>query len=200
MARLVLSEELTSRLVVHGGGLLLDLSAGFLLFFDATRPLALVFVTYFHCMNSQLFSIGMFSYTMLATNGLFCRPEWPRGLVARCPPRLQAWLPSTEPPQPSPDCHYGGRRGRGGLRPRQHLAAAFTILYVLEQLFLPYSHFITQVGTGRHWRCSGGSGEGEEEFGRHRRGLGDVEGIWGAFRVVKGAWWWLWGPCPLLVP
>ncbi|XP_041280593.1 vitamin K-dependent gamma-carboxylase isoform X2 [Onychostruthus taczanowskii] len=142
--RLVLSEELTSRLVVHGGGLVLDLSAGFLLFFDATRPLALVFVTYFHCMNSQLFSIGMFSYTMLATNGLFCRPEWPRGLVARCPPWLQAWLPSTKPPQPSPDCHYGGRRARGGLRPRQHMAAAFTILYVLEQLFLPYSHFITQ--------------------------------------------------------
>ncbi|XP_029819797.1 vitamin K-dependent gamma-carboxylase [Manacus vitellinus] len=73
VARLVLSEELTSLLVVHGGGLVLDLSAGFLLFFDATRPLALVFVTYFHCMNSQLFSIGMFSYTMLATNGLFCR-------------------------------------------------------------------------------------------------------------------------------
>lgn len=49
---------MTSLLVVHGGGLALDLSAGFLLFFDATRPLALVFVTYFHCMNSQLFSIG----------------------------------------------------------------------------------------------------------------------------------------------
>ncbi|NXB73302.1 VKGC carboxylase, partial [Donacobius atricapilla] len=142
--RLVLSEELTSRLVVHGGGLVLDLSAGFLLFFDATRPLALVFVTYFHCMNSQLFSIGMFSYTMLATNGLFCRPEWPRGLLARCPPWLQGWLPSTKPPQPSPDCHYGGRGEQGGIRPRQHLAAAFTILYVLEQLFLPYSHFITQ--------------------------------------------------------
>lgn len=56
--RLVLSEEMTSLLVVHGGGLVLDLSAGFLLFFDATRPIALFFVTYFHCMNSQLFSIG----------------------------------------------------------------------------------------------------------------------------------------------
>ncbi|NXR76318.1 VKGC carboxylase, partial [Pycnonotus jocosus] len=142
--RLVLSEELTSRLVVHGGGLVLDLSAGFLLFFDATRTLALVFVTYFHCMNSQLFSIGMFSYTMLATNGLFCRPEWPRGLLARCPLWLQGWLPSTKPPQPSPDCHYGGRGAKRGIQPRQHLAAAFTILYVLEQLFLPYSHFITQ--------------------------------------------------------
>ncbi|XP_074419616.1 vitamin K-dependent gamma-carboxylase isoform X1 [Larus michahellis] len=142
--KLVLSEEMTSLLVVHGGGLVLDLSAGFLLFFDATRPLALVFVTYFHCMNSQLFSIGMFSYTMLASSGLFCHPSWPRRLCARFPPWLRGVLPSTQPPRTSPDCHYGGRGGRGGLRPRQHLAAAFTVLYVLEQLFLPYSHFITQ--------------------------------------------------------
>ncbi|KAM9609652.1 vitamin K-dependent gamma-carboxylase isoform 1-T1 [Morphnus guianensis] len=142
--RLVLSEEMTSLLVVHGGGLVLDLSAGFLLFFDATRPIALFFVTYFHCMNSQLFSIGMFPYTMLASSGLFCHPSWPRHLCARCPPWLRGVLPSTQPPRPSPDCHYGGRRARGGLRPRQHLAAAFTLLYVLEQLFLPYSHFITQ--------------------------------------------------------
>ncbi|KAI6058912.1 Vitamin K-dependent gamma-carboxylase [Aix galericulata] len=101
--RLVLSEEMTSLLVVHGGGLALDLSAGFLLFFDATRPLALVFVTYFHCMNSQLFSIGMFSYTMLASSGLFCDASWPRRLCARCPRWLRGGLPSTEPPQRSPD-------------------------------------------------------------------------------------------------
>lgn len=90
---------------------------------------------------------GMFSYTMLATSGLFCHPSWPRRLCARCPPWLQRVLPSTHPPQPSPDCHYGPGGARGGsFRPRQHLAAAFTLLYVLEQLFLPYSHFITQVG------------------------------------------------------
>lgn len=56
--RLMLSEEMTSLLVVHWGGLLLDLSAGFLLFFDASRSVGLLFVSYFHCMNSQLFSIG----------------------------------------------------------------------------------------------------------------------------------------------
>ncbi|KAJ6653267.1 hypothetical protein lerEdw1_009431 [Lerista edwardsae] len=47
-----------SLLVVHGGGLALDLTAGFLLFFDATRPVSIIFVSYFHCMNSQLFNIG----------------------------------------------------------------------------------------------------------------------------------------------
>lgn len=56
--RVILPVELVSLLVVHGGGLFLDLTAGYLLFFDTTRPYAFFFVSYFHCMNSQLFSIG----------------------------------------------------------------------------------------------------------------------------------------------
>lgn len=56
--RAIIPVELVSLLVVHGGGLILDLTAGYLLFFDATRPYAFFFVSYFHCMNSQLFSIG----------------------------------------------------------------------------------------------------------------------------------------------
>lgn len=55
---MILPVELVSLLVVHGGGLALDLSAGYLLFFDVTRPYGMFFVSYFHCMNSQLFSIG----------------------------------------------------------------------------------------------------------------------------------------------
>lgn len=47
---------------MHGGGLVLDLTAGYLLFFDVTRPYAFFFVSYFHCMNSQLFSIGEFFF------------------------------------------------------------------------------------------------------------------------------------------
>lgn len=100
---------------------------------------------------------GMFSYTMLASSGLFCDASWPRRLCARCPRWLRGGLPSTEPPRRSPDCHYGegGAGGaQGGLRLRQHLAAAFTLLYVAEQLFLPYSHFITQVGAV--WGVLGG--------------------------------------------
>ncbi|NWW23905.1 VKGC carboxylase, partial [Falcunculus frontatus] len=101
--RLVLSEELTSRLVVHGGGLVLDLSAGFLLFFDATRPLALIFVTYFHCMNSQLFSIG---------EGGHGTPRHPQGT-----PSLDIGPPGTPKTPPSqagaPPNSWLGRGKRG---------------------------------------------------------------------------------------
>ncbi|XP_032099435.1 vitamin K-dependent gamma-carboxylase isoform X4 [Sapajus apella] len=144
--KLLLSEELTSLLVVHWGGLLLDLSAGFLLFFDASRSIGLFFVSYFHCMNSQLFSIGMFSYVMLASSPLFCSPEWPRRLVSYCPQRLQELLPLKAAPQPSVSCVYKRSRAKGGQKPglRHQLGAAFTLLYLLEQLFLPYSHFLTQ--------------------------------------------------------
>ncbi|XP_028618080.1 vitamin K-dependent gamma-carboxylase [Grammomys surdaster] len=144
--KLVLSEELTSLLVVHWCGLLLDLLAGFLLFFDASRTIGLLFVSYFHCMNSQLFSIGMFPYVMLASSPLFCSTEWPRKLVARCPKRLQELLPAKAAPRPSASCVYKRARAKAGQKPglRHQLGAVFTLLYLLEQLFLPYSHFLTQ--------------------------------------------------------
>ncbi|KAJ1091821.1 hypothetical protein NDU88_004936 [Pleurodeles waltl] len=171
--KLFLSEEMTNLLVVHGAGLILDLTAGYLLFFDLTRPLALFFVSYFHCMNSQLFSIGMFSYTMLATSPLFCYPDWPRRLVTKLPYLLRKVLPLVEAPQCSQDCVYttAGRTGKPQrtrarasgddaseeqskvrskgaaetrLSLRQKFGALFTVLYILEQFFLPYSHFITQ--------------------------------------------------------
>uniref|UniRef100_A0A8C6QAH6 Gamma-glutamyl carboxylase n=1 Tax=Nannospalax galili TaxID=1026970 RepID=A0A8C6QAH6_NANGA len=144
--KLVLSEELTSLLVVHWCGLLLDLSAGFLLFFDASRSIGLLFVSYFHCMNSQLFSIGMFPYVMLASSPLFCSHEWPRKLVSRCPKSLQELLPLKASPRPSASCVYKRSQAKGGQKPglRHQLGTVFTLFYLLEQLFLPYSHFLTQ--------------------------------------------------------
>ncbi|XP_003965623.2 vitamin K-dependent gamma-carboxylase [Takifugu rubripes] len=156
--KMILPVELVSLLVVHGGGLVLDLSAGYLLFFDVTRPYGIFFVSYFHCMNSQLFSIGMFSYTMLSTSPLFCYPDWPRRFFARFPGFLGAVLPLTSPdPQPSTSCLYsevsGTSSGRQESPPavrnskprlKHKLRAIFAIVYILEQLFMPYSHFITQ--------------------------------------------------------
>ncbi|XP_055369409.1 vitamin K-dependent gamma-carboxylase isoform X2 [Betta splendens] len=156
--KIILPVDLVSVLVVHGGGLALDLTAGYLLFFDVTRPYAFFFVTYFHCMNSQLFSIGMFPYTMLATTPIFCYPDWPRRFFARFPAFLREGLPFCAPtPQPSTSCVYPKDEATNSegqetlsapktskLRLKHKLGAIFTILYIIEQFFLPYSHFITQ--------------------------------------------------------
>ncbi|XP_031440680.1 vitamin K-dependent gamma-carboxylase [Clupea harengus] len=156
--KLILPVELVSLLVVHGGGLVLDLTAGYLLFFDVTRPYAIISVSYFHCMNSQLFSIGMFAYTMLATSPLFCYPDWPRRFFGHFPEFLRPILPITSPPsQTSSSCVYP-KLPTGSAVPQEaasspkpssprlkhKLRAIFTIIYIIEQLFLPYSHFITQ--------------------------------------------------------
>ncbi|XP_077592991.1 vitamin K-dependent gamma-carboxylase [Stigmatopora nigra] len=154
--KVILPVELVSLLVVHGGGLMLDLSAGYLLFFDATRPYAMFFVSYFHCMNSQLFSIGMFPYAMLATSPLFCYADWPKKFFGRFPTFLRSILPLTQvEPQPSSSCVYpdepsSGRQRRPQsssspkFRFKHKLATIFAMVYILEQFFLPYSHFITQ--------------------------------------------------------
>lgn len=101
----------------------------------------------------------MFSYTMLATSPLFCYPDWPRRFFARFPALLRAVLPFTSPdPQPSTSCVYRETHSAGTehqetppvakpskLRLKHKLRAIFTILYIIEQFFLPYSHFITKV-------------------------------------------------------
>jgi len=53
-----MSDSLMDLLVVHYGGFLLDISAGFLLFFDQTRILGFILCGTFHCLNSQIFNIG----------------------------------------------------------------------------------------------------------------------------------------------
>lgn len=111
----------------------------------------------------------MFPYVMLASSPLFCSPEWPRKLVSRFPERLQELLPLKAAPQPSMSCVYKRSRAKGGQKPglRHRLSAAFTLLYLLEQLFLPYSHFLTQVCVG--WGLAGEVAEG--------RAVGEVWGL-----------------------
>ena len=69
--------------IVHGGGLFIDLTAGFLLFFDSTRWFGALMTSSFHLMNSCMFSIGMFPYAMLATTTIFYSNDWPRLAFAR---------------------------------------------------------------------------------------------------------------------
>lgn len=53
-----MTEERIDYWVVHIFGFVLDLTVGFWMYFDKTRPAALLFLTLFHVMNSRLFTIG----------------------------------------------------------------------------------------------------------------------------------------------
>lgn len=64
------------------GGMLLDLSAPFLLCFRQTRPWALGFLLLFHLTNTLLFQIGIFPWLSLGLSLLFFPPDTPRRLFA----------------------------------------------------------------------------------------------------------------------
>ena len=68
--RVLLTEAQVDYFVVHLGGLTIDLFVGFLLFFDKTRLLGALMCSSFHLMNSQLFSIGLWTH---AVDRLFFR-------------------------------------------------------------------------------------------------------------------------------
>lgn len=164
--RLILTDDQIDLYLVHLSGLTLDLTAGFLLFFDKTRPLAFFFVGSFHFMNSQMFSIGMFSYTMLATLLIFCYADWPRSLFCKLPQWVKVVSPLGEVAQTSTCCIYN----KEDIKPEDkkknkekdtctpspktpppispgynhQLCTLVVMFYIIIQLFLPYSHGLTK--------------------------------------------------------
>lgn len=76
------------------GGLVFDLSIGFLLCVRRTQWLALTLVLMFHGVNFWLFNIGAFPVLGVAATLIFFDPDWPI--------RLGRWLrrPTVSPPDP----------------------------------------------------------------------------------------------------
>ena len=150
--RLLLSKEAVDLVLVHYCGFLFDLFEGFLLIIPQTRTFGVILGLSFHFMNSQMFEIGMFPYTMMATMVLFFAFDWPKKLLSHMPRPVKAVLPSMDEAQPSEQCIYppeGGKSKKSApvknLTPG-HVKRLFIFsLYVAVQLFLPYSHFLTQV-------------------------------------------------------
>ncbi|KAG5894578.1 hypothetical protein JTB14_021558 [Gonioctena quinquepunctata] len=143
--RILLSSGQIDFIVVHWFGFLLDLTIGFWLLIEFTRPVAMLFCSCFHLMNSRLFSIGMFPYVCLATMPLFCKESWPRkiqSLFTR--ENLEA--------SPSPSCIYPKGQMKNGDNTELHrevnwkhkLVVTLLICHCGLQAFLPYSHFITK--------------------------------------------------------
>lgn len=77
--------------VMAWGGMLLDLSAPFLLLHRRLRWLALGLLIGFHAMNHLIFNIGIFPYLSLVLTSLFFAPDWPQRLVDRLALRLR-WV------------------------------------------------------------------------------------------------------------
>ncbi|KAM7437124.1 hypothetical protein ABFA07_013196 [Porites harrisoni] len=157
--RLFLSDETIDLFLVHIGGLAFDLSEGFLLAFDKTRPIGIFFGAMFHGMNSQMFEIGMFPYAMMATLPLFCACNWPKKVLSFLPTFMARILPSLDDPQTSTHCVYPvstvsedkqqldrEKTAEKNQTPgTKHKALVLIVLtYIGIQLFLPYSHFITK--------------------------------------------------------
>uniref|UniRef100_A0A6P7G1S4 Vitamin K-dependent gamma-carboxylase isoform X1 n=1 Tax=Diabrotica virgifera virgifera TaxID=50390 RepID=A0A6P7G1S4_DIAVI len=140
---LVLYPEQIAYFIVHWFGFLLDLTIGFWMLIDVTRPVAFLFCASFHLMNSRLFSIGMFPYVCLATMPLFCEETWPKKIMSLFTNKNLDSLTSN-------NCVYQlkGKKDPPEYNTRitwQHkLVVGLVLSHCSLQLFLPYSHFITK--------------------------------------------------------
>lgn len=152
-----LSNESIDFYLVHISGLCYDLFVGFFLLFEKTRLMGIMFSLMFHGMNSQMFHIGMFSYTMMGSLGLFCSERWPKILLSKLPNCFRLVTPLVTEANPSDHCVYPSEDDntkkskntvRGGkVKWSQVFMLAVFSSYVGIQCFLPYSHFLTKVST-----------------------------------------------------
>ncbi|CAG9827187.1 unnamed protein product [Diabrotica balteata] len=140
---LVLHPEQIAYFIVHWFGFLLDLTIGFWMLIDVTRPVAFLFCASFHLMNSRLFGIGMFPYVCLATMPLFCEETWPKKIMS-------LFTNKNLDSSPSNNCLYQlkGKKGPSEYNTTitwQHkLVVSLVLFHCGLQVFLPYSHFITK--------------------------------------------------------
>lgn len=118
-------------------GMVFDLLIVPALLWSPTRGVAYVLCLLFHGMNSQLFSIHIFPWLMIAATTVFFDPGWPRRWL-----RLTKSRPCVAPRSFSP--RYAGHHGMGVV-----LLAG----YVLFHIFWPFRHWIYEGNV--HWNERG---------------------------------------------
>lgn len=72
--------EKTTAYFMAWGGMLLDLTAGFMLIHKRLRWFALALLVGFHATNHLIFQIGIFPYLSMVLTSMFFDPDWPRKL------------------------------------------------------------------------------------------------------------------------
>lgn len=125
------------------GALAFDLSITPLLLWKRSRPFAFAVACAFHLLNSQLFTIGIFPWLMIAATAVFFEPDWPREVIRRL----------RNATRPHPVLHPV----RGSV-PGPALAAVL-IVFVAAQVLIPLRHWAypgdvnwTEEGHRFSWR------------------------------------------------
>lgn len=148
------------------GGLVFDLSIGFLLLFKRTRLLAIVLVCFFHLTNNWLFDIGVFPWLGIAATVMFLERETPRRVLRLIHRgrRVDADTTQQVSVQGQPT-----QRGRGWISRR--MVCWLFLAYFLVQILLPFRHTLyrgkvawTEEGHNFSWRMKLRSKDGMYRF------------------------------------
>jgi len=125
-------------------GLLLDLLIVPALLFRKTRKIGFIVICLFHLMNSELFSIGIFPWFMIAATSLFFYPDWFRKLINIV--TGNKWkLPAAE--------NNFTIEENDKLSTKQKIIIASLLLWVSIQCLLPIRHFF--INGNVHWTEEG---------------------------------------------
>ncbi|XP_055937873.1 vitamin K-dependent gamma-carboxylase-like isoform X1 [Argiope bruennichi] len=162
--RIFLTDDQITYFVVHLGGFLLDLTVGFFMLMEFSRPYAFLFCGMFNLMNSRMFAIGMFPYVMIAIMPIFCASDWPKKVLVKLPKLRELTLYDAAPGR-SEDCIYTEQEvvpekqsgspekecaastktpSLTNVRFRHKVTALLFCVYFCLQGFLPYSHSFTK--------------------------------------------------------
>jgi len=145
-----LSNDTINLYFVHIAGFMIDLLSPFLLLSDKTRKIGFVVMISFHGMNSQLFNIGMFPYTCLATMFIFNHNDCFRKFLgdrSECI-KNEKWCVYDEDEKSKNDENKKEKSDSKKVKDsapglKHNIYLFIGLFYMAIQLFLPYSHFLT---------------------------------------------------------
>lgn len=127
--------------LVTYGGIAIDLTVGFLLWWQPTFWLGALIACVFHLLNFCLFNIDIFPFLMIASIGLFGHEDWPDKFIARLMHQKNEINSNAIPRRTAP------------------AVVAFICLYIVIQLFFPLRRVLypgdtswTEQGQRFAWR------------------------------------------------
>jgi vitamin K-dependent gamma-carboxylase len=138
-------------------GAIFDLSIVFFLLARRTRPIAYLFVIFFHAMTWLMFNIGIFPWVMLVDATVFFAPNWPRHFLERLNRAFAGRFPKLRFAEQIPSNAVPATPCPVSL-PRPHPALLLVLgIYAAVQLALPLRSFFfakPPAWTGTGFNCA----------------------------------------------